>query len=243
MISDIDQYLFSIALGIRFRANFSIEDQFGKIIDSILYSKESYFNKNIFPLARSSVGSRDLLCEKSQDNIHIDNSNIIIEIFFNEDSPFNKTELSNILVNFESQIIKGLLKEYSITEIRRIGYIRRYIYDINALANSFVSKTIGHTLGGINDINLSFSKKIPLTDALVKKDVLDYDNSIFNIIKRADRDEIYMSIDYQMFYDPFLPSYSMINFQSFLDRSNRFIEGMYLPWLNKNYAEITDGKE
>jgi hypothetical protein len=35
MIEKIDQYLIGLAIGIRFRANFSIEDQFGKIVDTI----------------------------------------------------------------------------------------------------------------------------------------------------------------------------------------------------------------
>ena len=36
MLDTLDNYLVGIALGIRFRANFSIEDQLGKITDTIL---------------------------------------------------------------------------------------------------------------------------------------------------------------------------------------------------------------
>ena len=39
MIEKTNDYLIGIALGIRFRANFSIEDQLGKIVDTILKRK------------------------------------------------------------------------------------------------------------------------------------------------------------------------------------------------------------
>ncbi len=37
MITRLDDYLVGVAVGIRFRANFSIEDQLGRIADEILY--------------------------------------------------------------------------------------------------------------------------------------------------------------------------------------------------------------
>ena len=44
MINNLSEYLIGFAAGIRFRANFSIEDQLGKILDTILYAQKSYFN-------------------------------------------------------------------------------------------------------------------------------------------------------------------------------------------------------
>jgi len=240
MINDLEKYLIGIALGIRFRANFSIEDQLGKITDTILYSKDSFFGPTIFPKVSAGIVKKLLFNELTQDTLRIDNSNIILEIYFGDDLSFGKGDLSEILNGFEKQIVQGILKEFSIKEIIRIGYIKRYLFQINKLANSFVNKTIGDTLQGINDINLNFSKKILLTEALAKKDINDYDNAIFNVIKRSDVDEIFMSVDYQSFFDPFLPSSMNIEFKSFIDRANGFNQNKYLPWLNNNYVEVKD---
>ncbi len=50
MIDSLDDFIVGFAIGIRYRANFSIEDQLGKIADKILYSRKSFFNPIIFPL-------------------------------------------------------------------------------------------------------------------------------------------------------------------------------------------------
>ena len=235
MIENLEENLTGIAIGVRFRANFSIEDQIGRIIDQILYSKDSFFNPDIFPLVQSGIGKRQLANEETMDSLKIDNSNIILEI--NLGGSFNVADLETIHSKFEEQIIKGVLNSFKIKEIIRIGYIRRYIFQYKELAKKFVDKTIGETLGGINDINLRFSKKLPIEEAFVKKNLHDYYNSIFNIIKITDKEEIFMSVDFQRFYDPFLPNSMEIDFIPFIEKANSFNNKHYLPWLNNNYVE------
>jgi len=236
MITDLKKYLIGIAIGIRYRANFSIEDQLGKIVDQILYSKNSFFNSSVFPLVYNNLNEKNLVNEKNDDHLTINTSNIVLEINFG--STFQIDDCETIYDNFKNQIIDGILKTYKITEINRIGIINRYLFKIEDLADSFINKTIGSTLEGINDINLRFSKKFTSEDSLSQKDVNDYFNAIFNIIKRADRKELFMAIDYQKYFDPFLPSSSEIDFFKFVERSNAFNSKNYLQWLNKNYGEL-----
>lgn len=235
MIDKLENSLTGIAVGIRFRANFSIEDQIGRIVDDILYSDDAYFSPKVFPMAKSGVGKKILCNESTDDSLMIDNSNIILEIQY--DGQFTPTDNSEILGHFNSDIIQGIMRKFSICEIIRIGYIKRYVFKMEDLAKKFVDKTIGKTLGGINDINLSFSKKLPLEEALVKREVNDYDNAIFNVIKKANLNEIFMSIDYQRYYDPFLRSSSEIEFNSFIKQADTFNQNIYLPWLKSNYIE------
>jgi len=242
MIEKINEYLVGIALGIRFRANFTIEDQLGRIIDTILYSKNSYFDPTVFPKVRGLIGGKLLFNEETDDKLHIDNSNIILEISFNNKSKFKLERLSEIIYNFEKEIIDKIMTDFKIKEIIRIGYVRRYLFQIHKLADSFVNKTIGNTIEGINDINLSFSKKIINPNGLIKKDVFDYDNAIFNVIKKSDLDEIFMSIDYQRYFEPFLPISSEIKFPKFIESATNFNENIYPEWLNRNYSEAIDVK-
>lgn len=238
MVEELNNYLVGIVVGIRFRANFAVEDQLGKILDTILYSKNSFFGPKVFSAARSGVGKKMLHNDTTNDMLTIDNSNIIVQINFTEDkSGFRREDVDKILQKIDEQIIKGVMKDFDIREIMRVGYIKRYIFPIEGLAKSFVNKTIGSTLDGVNDINLSFSKKSEAGEALMKKDVNDYDNAIFNIIKSADKNEIFMAVDYQSYYDPFLPSYHQIEFDKFIQRADVFNRKKYLPWLNKNYVE------
>lgn len=240
MIENLRDYLIGFATGIRFRANFSIEDQFGKIADTILYANKSFFNSQIFPKATTSAEKKVLFNEQTDDRLLIDNSNIILDINFGDEYNFSKEELDTILNNFNTQIIEGVMREFSIKEIARIGYIRRYLFPIKELANSFVNQTVGSTLGGVNDINLKFSKRLPCLNAIAKKEVNDYDNVIFTIIKKANLEEIFMAIDYQSFFDPFLPGSGHIKFSPFISKAVEFNSNDFQKWLNENYMEKAD---
>jgi hypothetical protein len=237
MIASLNDFLIGIALGVRFRANFSVEDQLGKIVDTILYSKGAFFNPSIFPQVSSMVGSKALVNPKTNDNLRIDNSNFILELFLTKEGSFSIKDLQKIQVQFEDQIINRVMRSFALTQIVRIGYVKRYLFPLEELAKLFVDKTIGKTLGGVNDINLSFSKKLAVGESLVKQGVNDYQNAIFNIIKKADLQEIFMAVDFQHLYDPFLESSAEIQFGSFIEQAERFNSNNYLPWLNSNYME------
>jgi hypothetical protein len=238
VIENLEKNLIGIVIGIRFRANFAIEDQLGRIIDDILYKKESLFNPKIFPTVKSTVGGKLLINENTRDMLEIDNSNVIFEATLDDSSTFKLSQIDDIHKNFESQIIQGTMKQFSFKEIVRIGYVRRYLFKLEDLAKIFVNKTVGQSFGGVNDINLRFSKKLPVPEAIIKRDVNDYVNVIFNIIKKSDLQEIFMSIDYQHFYDPFLTTASSIEFKNFLNQMDIFNKDRYLTWLNSYYKEI-----
>jgi len=238
MIQNLRKYLTGIVIGIRFGANFSIEDQFGQIVDHILYSKKSFFDPSVFPEVQNKINQRILINKKTSDRLLIDNSNIILEINFSKsDIGFNEKDIKKIYKNFIDQIINGIMKKYEIKKIARIGIVKRYLFDINAFADSFVDKTIGKTFKGVNDVNLIFSKKLPLLKAIAEK-TSDYDNVIFNIIKTTDKDELFMGIDYQQLFDPFLSVSSQIKFDKFIKSVDSFTDNEYLSWLNNNYGEI-----
>jgi len=236
MIENLEEYQIGIAIGIRYRANFSLEDQLGNIVDQILYGKGSFFGPQVFPGVINKVNEKILINEGSRDHLVINNSNIILEVNYGE--TFQQSDLTKILKSFNQEIIDDVMKKYRVTEINRVGFINRYLFKMENLADSFINKTIGATLEGINDINLRFSKKIPVPESLVKKGVNDYDNVIFNVIKKADKEELFMSVDYQKYFDPFLTSASQIEFDNFVKRADSFNSGNYLKWLNKNYGML-----
>jgi len=231
MISNLNDYLESIVIGIRYRANFSIADNFGNILDEILYSKGAFFNQDFFPLVlHSKADEKVLFNEDNKNSITINSSNVIIELH-----NVNKLNLKEIIESFKSQIVFGVMKKYKITQINRIGFINRYLFKEKILADNFIEKTIGETLEGIKDINLQFSRKYTISEALVKKDVYDYYNAIYNVIKRANKDELFISVDFQRFYEPVLESTSLIKYEQFIDKVYIYNSEDFLPWLNNNY--------
>lgn len=235
MITNPRDFLTGIVIGIRFRVNFSLEDKFGSIADSILYSKDSYFNPTLFPGVLTNPTEKVLLNEQTNDNLRINTSNIILEVNLGGQKILD--DVPEINERFNRDIVKGVMKEFKITQINRVGYVKKYTFTIDDFPKAFIKKTIGSSLGDVNDINLRFSKKYPIGESLTKKKVNDYHNAIYNVIKKADKDELFISIDYQGYYDPFLESANQVDFPKFLGEMERYNSKTFLDWLNSYFKE------
>jgi len=233
MKKELSEYKSGFVIGIRYRSNFSISDNFGSIVDTILYSKGSSFNERIFPVLQHARANEKILFNpETQNRLVVNTSNIVLEVNDISNLPEQPT-----VDAFYNSIIKGIMGKYSITLINRLGYINRYIITEDVLAKNFVFKTIGSTLTDVNDINLQFSKKMVIQESLVKKDVNDYHNIIFNIIKRSDKNELFLSVDFQRIYDPFLEGSSLIDISKFLEVMRKYNKESVVEWLNNNYED------
>lgn len=235
-ISKMSDHLASFAIGIRFRANFSIEDQLGRIVDDILYSKNAYFGPHFFPLVEGRINYKRLFAHDSPSYFEINNSNIVLDIHFSDEDK-NEKIVNDVRAHFNSDIILGVMKKYGVTQINRIGYINRYVFDEKNLSKLFLDRTMGDKLGGVNDTNLRFSKRYALPESMTKKDVYDYDNVIFNIVKQNNRDELFASTDYQRLYSPFLEISDQLEFPSFVTSVDSYNEGSFKKWFNESYGE------
>lgn len=235
---DLKGALISIAIGIRFRANFSIEDKLGNIVDEILFSKDAFFNPGYFPMIHSGINEKTLANKDTGNTLTINSSNIVLEV--NLESENRDSELSGIQESFKREIVAGIMKKNKITQINRIGYINRYLFSSEKLATNFLDKSIGNTISGINDINLRFSKKLMVEESLVKQDINDYHNAIYNIVKKSDKNELFVSIDFQRYYDPFLGDSSLIEYDNFLQKVEGYNSKDFLEWLNNNYGDKTN---
>ena len=234
MVDNLDKYLVSSVVAVRYRQNFSIVDKFGTIIDSILYGKGTFFTPEKFQFVQHTKADEKVLFNnENNNNLKINTSNMILEIFINDESDLAYKEAA--FRAFDNQIIQDVLKNNRIVQINRIGYINRYIFPIKELAENFINKTIGSTIDNVRDINLRFSRKYPIPEAQVKKEIYDYHNSIYNVIKQSDKDEISFSVDFQRYYEPFLESSMLIKFHDFCEKVQMHNQETFLSWINNNY--------
>jgi hypothetical protein len=199
----------------------------------------------MFPIVFNTTAETRLEDEKTGDSFIINSTDVILTCnldnpIVNPDSKFSPKikldTLDELNKNYEIEIINGIMKDFKFNRIRRIGYVNRYIFNIADLADKFTKKTVGDTIGGINDINLRFSKKYPTPKAIAKKSVNDYHNLIFSVIKKADKDEIFISVDYQAYFDPALESIRDMNFLDFITSMEKYNLDTFLQWLNKHYG-------
>lgn len=227
MIEDVENYLDSIVIGIRFRPNFSIMDNFGSMIDEILYSKDSYFNEKYFPLVHHASHNERILSNKENKHLlTINPSNIIL------DTKEENNDYSNVVDSFNKQIIEGLFINYGIQQIKRIGEIRRYKIEDKELCDNFLKKTISYSISGINDINLRFSKKYPIPESKVHKKAYDYHNVIYTIVKKSDENVLNISLDFQKYFEPVIEKATMIEFNKFKERVVDYNKKDFREWLD-----------
>ncbi|MEQ8519490.1 MAG: hypothetical protein RLN79_02365 [Cytophagales bacterium] len=232
-IEKLEDHLISLVIGIRFRANFSIEDNIGAMVDNILYSKKAFFNPGLFSQVNHESTHSKILHDKRRNYLKISNTDIILEINLS-DYEFSTQEYIRA---FRDEIINGMLKKYGITQIHRIGFIKRYLFKDETIANNFIDRTIGLTVDGVNDINLTFSRKFPVDESISDKEIFDYNNVIYNIIKKADEDELFASIDYQRYYEPNLESVSEMRYDRFVELAENFSDKNFKKWLNDFYVK------
>jgi hypothetical protein len=233
MINNLDDNLIGIAIGIRFRSNFSILDNFGKIIDCIMGSGDSFFTPYFSQVAETSIHQRLLVSENTEDKLTIDTSNIILETFFNDDAIFKLSDLPEIINNFDKLIIKGILRDFGIKDITRLGYVKRYLFTDENVIKRCLENTIDNYFKEINELNIHFSKKIILFNTLLKPDKNDYENAIYNFAKEPDKDEVFIALDYQRFYKPHLETSMKIEFPQFIERATKYSNDNLLTWLNR----------
>lgn len=240
LIKNVSDYLSSFVIGIRFRANFSIEDQLGRIVDDILYAKGAFFGPKFFPLVEGRVNVKRLFNEPNDRSLLINNSNLVLEIEFNKDDTI-ETLTTSVREKFKTDIVYGVMKKYGVTQITRIGYINRYVFHDKHVSKAFLEQTIGSKLEGVNDTNLRFSKKYPTMEGMIKKDIDDYDNVIFNLVKQSDSEELFVSIDYQHIYSPFIEKSTDMDIDAYYKSVDKFNNETFKNWFNESYG-ISNGK-
>ena len=235
MITELESCKVGYVIGVRYRKTFTVADNLGAIVDNILQSKQSKFKSRIFPYIQHIDRDEDVLFDFEnnipQNKLTINTSNIVLDV-----QNMDKISFKDGIEAFRDTIFKYIMHEYSIGYINRIGFINRYILKDNDIIDKFIKGTVGRGINDVNDINLQFSKRLPLTESLVKQGVDDYHNVIVNIIKKNAKEELFLSVDYQLYYSPMLEKASQIDFDRFLKNANDYIQKHLLGFLNNTYG-------
>ena len=222
--------LFGIAIGIRYRPNFAIEDKIGEIADELLYRKDSLFNYLLFPRSRNGLGEKILNNPDTGDSIVINRSNLVLDISFSDELP--KTKADDLINEFLKTATEKIYKVVNIHDVLLIGIVKKYIINDNDKISEFNDLINKTKITNINSYNLTFTKKIILADSKLKDGLNDYENIIHSIVKNPDKDEILFQIDYQHVYDPKLESIVDIKYKEFLGRVNEYNNKTINDWMN-----------
>jgi hypothetical protein len=232
-MSEIKDYFTGIAIGIKYRPNFSIEDNLGGIIDELLYRKNSLFNYITFPMTDTGLGEKKLHDPKTGSNFFINSTNLILDINFSDKIP--KQESNNIINEFFNAATEKIYKIVNIQEINFIGIVNKYMISDESLLKNLFTNFEKITFSDVDTISLNFTRKIVLPETKTNRDINDFENIIHTlVIPRKSNKGYFLQIDYQKIFNPMLASIIDIQYKDFIVKADRYNNVTINEWINRN---------
>ena len=228
-MENLQKNIIGITIGIRFARSFRIPDISGNIIDNILYGEKTPFGTKFFPkVQENSNREKTLYNPKTSEYLRINTDDLILGIEIDDDFQKKFDWLKSDVLNYFKDT---LFREYKIKNIRRVGIIFSHKISKNKKLNEAVSLITEKTLDDVDNVNISFSKKLVATEALYRKDVSDYKNTIYNFDEM--KEAIYSALDYQYYYEPAIEDLRDCFVDKIFDDAKSFLENNYYKWLSK----------
>ncbi|MFH1365921.1 MAG: hypothetical protein ABIG99_00810 [Patescibacteria group bacterium] len=232
---DLKQKIVGITFGIRFNRSFRVPEISGEIIDDILYGNKTPFGTKFFPQVQETAREKTLFNNKTNEYLRINTDDIIlgIEVKDNFEEKFNW--IKNEVLNYFKDT---LFKDYGLKNIRRVGIVFSHKVEKDTNLDSAIKVLTKDKINGVDNINISFSKKLAATEALYRKDVTDYKNTIYNIIEMESA--ILAELDFQYYYNPPIEDLRECFVDKILSDAKTFLEGNYYNWLMLDNANAED---
>jgi hypothetical protein len=225
----LENNIIGITIGIRFARSFRIPDISGNIIDNILYGEKTPFGTKFFPkVQENSNREKTLYNSTTSEYLRINTDDLILGIEIDNDFQKKFDWLKSNVLNYFKDT---LFREYKIKNIRRVGIIFSHKISKNRKLNEAVSLITEKALDDVDNVSISFSKKLVATEALYRKDVSDYKNTIYNFDEM--KEAIYSALDYQYYYEPAIEDLRDCFVDKIFDDAKSFLENNYYKWLSK----------
>lgn len=228
-MENLQNNIIGITIGIRFARSFRIPDISGNIIDNILYGEKTPFGTKFFPkVQENSNREKTLYNSTTSEYLRINTDDLILGIEIDNDFQKKFDWLKSDVLNYFKDT---LFREYKIKNIRRVGIIFSHKISKNRKLNEAVSLITEKALDDVDNVSISFSKKLVATEALYRKDVSDYKNTIYNFDEM--KEAIYSALDYQYYYEPAIEDLRDCFVDKIFDDAKSFLENNYYKWLSK----------
>lgn len=236
-MANLNNKIIGITFGIRFNRSFRIPDIAGEIVDDILYSAESPFGVDFFPRIQERRQEKILFNDKTTEYIRINTDDIILGLEVKDDFVKKFNFLTLDVLNYFKDT---LFKNYGIKNIRRVGVVFAHKIDRNENLGDAIKILTKEKIDGVDNINISFSKKLAASEALYRKGVTDYKSTIYNL---TEMDEAMLAeLDYQYYYNPPIEDLRECFVDKILSDAKSFLDSNYYDWLSTTTTSDAEHK-
>ena len=219
-MTNLNNKIVDITIGIRFQRSFRIKDVLGAITDKLVYSESSPLNEYF---ERQTQNNSEMILTNEQGSyLRVNTDDVIFKHVIEKNIDKELIFLAEYL-----KYIKKIIKKYNITGINRIGIIynhkiesdqKKFINAISAITNS--------QFNDVDDFSLSFSKKLSATSGVIKKGVNDYKNVIY-LFRKISKTDLLIGLDYQKYFLPPLDDIEEKDFEDFISNSKQYLENTF----------------
>lgn len=228
--------IIGIVLGVRFVRSFRIPDIGGDIVDHILYEKGTPFGIDFFPRVnqKASNNERVLFNPGTDEYLRINTDDIILGI--NVDNNFEEKYnwVRNDILSF---LKKDIFQKFKIKNIKRVGIVYSHKISQKEKLHKIVERLTEKKVIYAENINISFSKKLSIAEAMIRKTVNDYENTIYNI--QEFEGGVAADLDFQHYFEPMIEDFRDCPAEEVLDSSKNFLDKDFHPWLSAYETEET----
>ena len=98
--------------------------------------------------------------------------------------------------------------------------------------NEIIKSLTGQKITAPDNLELRFSKKLATTEALWKKDIIDYHNVIATYHKNSEG--LNIKLDYQTYFSPEISSINDLDFSKFIESAEEYRTKNFYSWNKTN---------
>jgi hypothetical protein len=129
-----------------------------------------------------------------------------------------------------------LFQAYNIKNIQRSGIIFHHKFEYVKSLDEVVDALSGGAITkDIDNISISFAKKLGVAESLYRKNVEDYKNTIYNLNEY--KKSIYADFDFQYYYKPEIEDLRMCFTEKICNDALYYLENKFYPWLSSYATE------
>jgi hypothetical protein len=221
----------SVAMGVRYQAQFRVRDYMGTLTDAVLRAAGSPFTPTVFPYSEATPAGQNLYDPETANTLRIDQQDTLLEFRVDTDDLIRISELGK---QFQTFILEPLHKICGVSQIMRYGVLVKFD-EKKIVGLQYPSvRYKDPDLPVPKDFGLRFSHRLPTSEGYFRKNVSDYRNLIYSLVENSEH-QISLSLDYQEYFSPMLESseWNSHSFSTFIEEAILYHKTTFANWVQK----------
>jgi len=225
-------HIITLTFGIRYTPSFGLCDNIGSVFDYILNDESSPFSTEFFPKFNSiSTIDKALVHEELENYLRMSNSDLIFQFNIPDDKEDINKEIDWFQKDAVYFLVEKIVKKFNIEKVTRIGFMVTHKIDEENVGGKIIGK-LTDKIDIADQFSLSFARKEPLSEGILKKGVGNYINKI-TTIKQISKENFNVTLDYQQFFEPKCDNLYSFAISDFFTKAYSYLDNQFYNFISE----------